>query len=363
MMTCRFPVPPLAVAILLAGAACAETSAPLPPPEELLLVVNTGEASLSIIRISEAAPQVRIPLGTAVPADARPAAGRLFAATAAGGGDSLAVVNLRLRRVERMVSLGPGAGARGVAILGDTVAFVVLSGLDAIARVRLGTGETTTIPVGVTPKDVVLARGRLFVVNANLAPCPPPDLRCPAGESWITVVDPVALARTGGRDSIPLPGPGDASYATVGADGRLYVLSRGSPEQPAGRLSIVDPLTRLEVGSFGGFGDRPGPIAADRGERIVVTSRTEGLMEFNTRTRSVVRGAGAGIPVVVNAGVAADSRNLVYAIEAGACQTAGPGRVRVFRPDFTEIRILELGVCPGGAVTTLIPPEEITTTR
>jgi hypothetical protein len=341
----------------VAALACTATTAPLPPPEELLVVVNAGDATLSLVPVSVAAPQIRVGLGSGVPADARPAVGRRLGVVATGGGDSLAVVDLRRRRLERVLFLGEGVGALGAAIVGDSVAWVALGNRDAVMRVSLESGDTLPVAVGRFPKDVVLARGKLFVVNANVEPCPPPDNHCPLGESWVTVLDPVTSTRAGARDSIPLPGPGNAAYGAVGTDGRVYILSVGGPESPAGRLSIVDPVTRVEVGSFGGLGDLPGPIAADHGERIVISSRTEGLMEFNTRTRSVVRGAGSGIPVLDNTGVAADSRNAVYGIEAGPCQAGAPGRVRVFRPDFTEARIISLGVCPGAAVTALIPPE------
>lgn len=346
---------------LAAGSGCAETTAPLPPPTEFLIVVNTGNATLSLVPLAPDRSSTSIPLGTAVPADARPAAGREFVVTAAGSGDSLAVVGLRSRALERMVALGPGAGARGVALQGDTMAVAALSGTGRVARVDLRTGETVVAEVGGTPKDVIFTRGRLFVVNANLSPCGAAAGECPDGPGWITVLDPGSLGRaTGGPDSIPLPGPGNAAYAAIGADGRLYVLSVGGGEDPAGRLSIVDPVTRTEVGSFGGLGEAPGPIAADRGERILISSRTEGLMEFNTRTRTVVRGAGTGIPLIGNAGVTTDSRNVIYGIEAGTCGpgSSAPGRARVFRTDFTEVRTIGLGLCPGGAATTLIPPDE-----
>lgn len=338
--------------------ACAETTAPLPPPEELLAVVNTADATLSLISISNpATPQTRVLLPGPVGEDARPTAGRVHVIVAADGGQSLAVVNLRDRVLERVIELGQGAGARGAALIGDSVAWVALSSRDAVIRVELASGDTTSIAVGRFPKDVVVARGRLFVINANLDPCPAPEFFCPAGESWVTVLDPVTRARAGGLDSIPLPGPGNASYAAVGADGRIYVLSVGGGETPAGRLSIVDPVARQEVGSFGGFGERPGPIATDRGERVIVSSPVEGLMEFNTRSRAVVRGEGDGIPLAEAVGVATDSRNGIYGVEAGSCAAGVPGRVRVFRPDFTEVRSIPVGVCPGAATTALIPPD------
>jgi len=103
----------------------------------------------------------------------------------------------------------------------------------------------------------------------------------------------------------------------------------------------------------------PGAIAADLGERVMVASRTEGLMEFNTRTRTVVRGAGSGLPLTGNTGVAIDSHGQIYGIEAGACTATPNGRARVFRSDLTEAQPIPLGLCAGGATTTLIPVETL----
>jgi DNA-binding beta-propeller fold protein YncE len=273
-------------------------------------------------------------------------------------GDSVVIIDLLKRVVARVVSVGTGAGALGGVVLNDSVAYVALSGRNLLLKVNLESGDTLGIPVGSNPADVVVARGKLFVVNANLTDCPPPEVRCPAGESWLTVVDPITNARSL-PDSIALPGPGYASYSAVGADGRVYVMQIGGPDSPDGRLSIVDPVNRTEVGNFGGFGVSPGSIAADPGERVMVASRTEGLMEFNTRTRTVVRGAGDGLPLTANSGVAIDSRGQIYGIEAGACVVQPPGRARVFRPDLTESQPITLGLCAGGATTTLIPVETL----
>lgn len=343
---------------LVLALGCAETTAPLPPPEELLLVANAGTPTLSYVSLRENGPRLLIQLGYPVRDDAGPFAGRRYVALSVARGDSVAIVDLLHRTVSRVVSVGQGAGALGGVVLNDSVAYVTLSGRDVLLKVNLETGDTLGIAVGNHPAAVVVARGKLFVVNANLADCPAPDLLCPAGESWVTVVDPISNARSL-PDSIPLPGPGHARYAAVGADGRVYVMQVGGPESPDGRLSIVDPVTRSEVGNFGGFGVAPGSIAADGGERVMVASRTEGLMEFNTRTRTVVRGAGNGLPLTANSGVAVDSRGQIYGIEAGACGVQPAGRARVFRPDLTEAQPIPLGPCAGGATITLIPAETL----
>jgi hypothetical protein len=78
-------------------------------------------------------------------------------------------------------------------------------------------------------------------------------------------------------------------------------------------------------------------------------------MEFNTRTRRLVRGAGSGIPLQTGVDAAVGSDGLVYAVEAGDC-VAGPGRIRIFRPDLTEVRIILVGICAADAdIVRLLP--------
>lgn len=335
---------------------CAETTAPLPPPEELLLVGNEGTQILSYVSLRTNGQRLQIQLGHDVRHEARPFAGRKFVAISVARGDSLAIVDLLTRSLARVVAVGVGAEAAGGVVLNDSVAYVTLAGRNLLLKVNLESGDTLGIPVGAFPRDVVVARGKLFVVNSNTPTCPILD-QCVPGQSWITVVDPVSNARST-PDSIPLPGPGQAAWATVGADGRIYVMQLGGPEDE-GRLSIVDPVTRSEVGNFGGFGTSPGAIAADAGERVMVASRVDGLMEFNTRTRTVVRGAGNGLPLSGNSGVAIDSHGQIYGIESGNCALAPNGRARVFKPDLTEAQPIPLGTCAGGATTTLIPAETL----
>src|SRR4029450_2285275 len=140
------------------------------------------------------------------------------------------------------------------------------------------------------------------VMNTNLD-----SLGKPAGESWISVVDPAAGLIGGLVDSIPLIGPGNAQFSTVAGDGLVYVVQNGDPAVDEGRLSVVDPVQRTERASFGGFGVGPGALSSDGGDRLLISSRTEGLMEFDTGERRVVRGEGNGISIPGNSGVAVDS--------------------------------------------------------
>jgi len=116
-------------------------------------------------------------------------------------------------------------------------------------------------------------------------------------------------------------------------------------------------VLRQEVGSFAGIGALPGKLATDLRERLFITSRTQGLMEFNTRTRRVVRGAGGGIPLVGGVAAAVDVSGTIYAVEEGTCLGA-PGRIRIFRPDLTEARIELAGLCAVDAITVKLPPRQ-----
>ena len=101
---------PAITALALMG--CAETTAPLPPPTEFLLVAAPGEGALTVTILTEGPGTAVIPIGVNMPADARPIASRALALIAYAGGDSLAVVDLRTLRVATRVGLGAGAGRR-----------------------------------------------------------------------------------------------------------------------------------------------------------------------------------------------------------------------------------------------------------
>ena len=69
-----------------------------------------------------------------------------------------------------------------------------------------------------------------------------------------------------------------------------------------------------------------------------------------------MRGAGAGIPLQAGTAVVVDDAGLIYAIEAGPCLGSAPGRIRIFRPDLTEARVVAAGACPVDAAIVKLPP-------
>jgi hypothetical protein len=316
--------------------------------------LNGGSQTISVIPVDSLSRSAQINLGMTGGRPLDIAALGRTALVAGGTADVLLVVDLVSSQVLRSIGLPAGSGAASVTIISSEVAYVTNPFLNTVTRIHYRSGDTASVAVGSHPVAAVFTRGRLFVVNAGLEPCPETQL-CSTGPSWLTVIDPIANAPAPGRDSIPLPDLGNAVAATVGGDGLIYVLTATGDSDNPGRLIIVDPVTREEIGSFAGFGSDPGRIASDGGERLLITSVTDGLMEFNTRTRQVVRGAGDGIPVETNVAVAIDAEGRIYAVQAGSCTPDLPGRLRVFRPNLTETRLLALGICSTAATVVQVP--------
>jgi hypothetical protein len=309
---------------------------------------------LSLLPVAAPTQVSTIPLG---PADDQPVSVTTRGGTAVvplRGRDAIAVVDLRSGQLVNKIALAPGSGVGGAALVSDSVVYVSNSNLNTITRVDLATGDTASLAVGNTPQQMIFTRGRILVMNANLD-----SLGEPAGESWISVIDPESGAAGGLVDNIPLIGPGNAQFSTVAGDGLVYVVQDGNPSIHQGRLSVVDPVRRRELASFGGFGFGPGDLTAAGGDRLLISSRSEGLMEFDTAERAVIRGEGNGIPIPGNTGVAVDSRGRIYALEAGCSDN---GRVHLLRPDFTEIRSVAVGQCATQVLLARVPPAGVETT-
>jgi hypothetical protein len=336
----RAPLLALASGLVLA---CADTNAPAPLPEEVLLVVNTRGNSLSVVPIDPAGPSKHVALGGIGSRPTGVAARGEIALVPLGPANAVAVVNLKERRLLDRIPLPTGSGATGVAVVNDSIAYVGNPGLNTVSRVNYLAGTTQDVAVGVRPQGIIFIRGRVFVLNGNTDPD-----GVPLGPSWITVLDPATNHLASGVDSIPISGSGGAAYATPAADGQVYVVSRGTPGLPDGRISAVDPLRRVENASFAGLGVTPGDLATDGGARIFVSSLKEGVLEFNTDSNAVVRGIGEGLDVPSNNGVAVDSDGRLYAIAAGDC-AAGNGTAHVFNEEMEEIDSIPLGRCPGPA--------------
>jgi len=340
----------LSITVAITG--CAETNAPAPEPQEVLLVVNSTANTLSIVPVDAPTSAVAVALGGTTPTPVGVSALDDIALVPLGLDNAVAVVDLRNATVLQRIPLPANSGATGSAVVDDSIGYVANPNLNTVSRVNYRTGETSEVEVGVYPQGVLFTRGKVFVLNGNL------ENFAPAGPSWITVIDPATNARADGIDSIPLTGPGNAGFASVGGDGLMYVMNTGSFFQGEGRLSVVDAVDRTEVASFSGFGTGPQDLASDGVARIFVSSFAEGLMEFNTDSNRVVLGADEGIPIPSNSGVAVDSRRRVYAIESGPCQGGQVGTAHVLDEDLAEVRAIPLGECATGARVVAVPAEE-----
>jgi hypothetical protein len=343
-----------ALALAAGSFACAETAAPPPAPEEVVVVLNTTGATLSLVPVAAPTQVSTIPLGAS---NVQPVSVTTRGGTAVvplRGPNAIGVVDLRQGMLVNTIALGPGSGVAGAALISDSIAYVSNASANTLTRVDLATGDTASVAVGLTPQQVTFTRGRVLVINANLD-----SLGKPAGESWISVIDPGIGLAGAVVDSVPLIGPGNAQFSTVAGDGLVYVVQVGDPSVDEGRLSVVDPVGRQEVASFGGFGFGPGDLTDDGADRVLISSRTEGLMEFDTADRKILRGEGNGIGIPANTGVAVDSRGRIYALEAGCSDR---GLLHVLRPDFTEIRAVAVGQCASQALLARVPPAGVETT-
>lgn len=337
----------------LLAAGCAATTPSPPTPEEHLVVLNAGDPSLTILPLSSLTSPVTIHLGPIGGTPSGLAARGAQGLVTTGAGNTVALVDLGAPQSVLVFGLAAGGGAAGAAFVNDSIAYIATPLNNRVIRLNIRRGDTTSLAVGQTPTAIAVTRGRVFVTNANLGQECAGPAPCVLGPSWLSVIDP---DREVVVDSIALPGPGNALSITVGGDGLLYVISAGPGGVESGRLSIVDPVLRQEVGSFSGFGALPGQVASDGRDRLFVTSVEQGLMEFNTRTRRLVRGAGAGIPLQTGMDAAVGNDGLVYAVESGGCAPGVKGRVRIFRPDLTEARIIPVGVCSVDATIVRLLP-------
>ncbi len=335
---------------------CADTNAPPPEPIELLVVVNRQAGSVTIAPVDGAEPATTVSLESPGSTPSTLTTRERMAVVPLGAGDGVAVVDLLSRVLVHLIPLPEGSGATGAAMVTDSIGYVGNPGRNSISRVNIFTRETQEILVGATPQGFAISRGRLFVLNGNLD-----QNGEPIGPSWLTVLNPSTNLPAPGIDSIPLTGPGNAAFATVGPDGLVYVVSRGPASPAEGRLSVVDPLERMEIASFAGLGLQPGEVSHDGQARVFISSMTEGLLEFNTDSNAVVRGQGDGIPIPSNVGVAVDSEGRVYAVEAGPCAPGQGGTAHVLDAELEELRRIPLGRCAAAAAVARIgvEPEQL----
>jgi len=336
------------VTVLVAG--CAPTTGPVSPPLEVLVVLDRDARSLTLVAVDSTELTLTIPLG--LPSSIRPTTLAVRGAVAAvglGDTDSVMIVDLGQLLPLRTIAIPGGAPIAAIAFGVDGVGYVASPKSNRVTKFDPATGQVAPVFVNGGPQGFEIARGTVFVVLGNREVCYPVPTNCLTRPSWLTPLEPGPPF-----DSIPLLGPGNASSAALGADGFLYVLNTGNGDVE-GRLSVVDPVQRREVASFSGFGVFPQFLAADGTDRLFIASSSNGLMEFNTRERRTVRGAGQGVPLGTPLGVLTDALGRVYVLEAGPCVGGVEAQVRVFGSDLVARRAITTGSCPIAMALTEIP--------
>ena len=326
----------------LVAAACSDALEQGTTAGQVIVVADSTRDGLSVISASRFT-AVGVsgggePFATPVRITARDS----FVFLTVGTGDSLAMLRLLGGGGAAPVYFFTlGAGARGVGSIGIQTTglawqtWVPLAGLNRVKRVSFPVLDTASFATGPSPMGAVIVGPTLFVVNANVVNDSPAG---PSSLTWLSVASP----QVGG--TIPLAGT-NGQFITAGADGLLYVVMRGGRGAADGRVSIVDPVVKVEVAVVNGLGELPGAAAYHPSGRLLIASATEGILEVNTLTRRLDRGAGQGF-MPGGDGVAAlalDQRGRVYAVSA----SCAPGTVRVLTapPEFAVLRTILVGSC------------------
>jgi hypothetical protein len=339
-------------------AACAPTTGTETLPVEVLVVLDSIDASLRVVSVDSTEYRVTIPLD-----------GLGFVPTELAARGALAVIAGREPLAgAALLDLATGAVIRTYPLLDGSIddvtipdpsrAYVAIGTGSAVAVLDLvGGGLPALVPAPGGPQGFALTRGKVFTVIGNRLGCSP--VSCNLGPSWL-----IQVGADLPRDSIQLSGPGNAGPAVVGTDGNLYVLSAGAPLGGGeGRLSVVDPVRNTELALYSGVGPvAPSWIASDGGERILFASPSGGLMVFNTRERRLTLPFGSGIPLEFPSDLVTDALGRAYVLQRGGCGTGPSGRVRVFGPTLVEQQpILDLS-CPVAAAIAEVPADRIFTT-
>lgn len=335
------------LALLLSG--CASIIGTSALPVEVLVVLDRVEHQLRVIPVNADHAAYVVDLGDVQPTTL--AASGTAAVVGLGASGRVLVVDLASARVTAVVPVGQNNPVVAVGMGDLGLAYAASPPTNIVTRINLRTGQTgyDSFPGG--PQGFGLARGRLFVVEGNRESCYPRVEGCD-GPSWLRLFSTP-------RDSVGLSGPGNAAATAVSGDGFLYVLSSGNGGSVDGRLSQVDPVGLTEIAAFGGFGPFPRFLASDGDDRLFVGSAAGGLMVFNTRTRLVERGFGAGVPLRNPQALVTDAIGRVYVVEAGSCTPGGEaGSVRIFGADLVERAGVPLGVCPVAAAVAEIPASQ-----
>jgi hypothetical protein len=335
----------LLASLLLAG--CDSSTGPEETPtQEVGVVVNSNDHSLTVFRVDDPTTRTTIGLGP----DGAP--GRIavrgeIAVVPLGTVPAAVVVDLRAGVVLRTVALPQGSGAAGAAFLNDSIVLVANPNLGSVSPINVRSGvRGADLAVGRFPQVLVSVSDTVYAVNAELGS----DFQ-PVGPGTLTVIvgSPARVLRT-----ITLRGtnPGDAAVAP---GGRLFVINAGRFSAPEGSLSVIDRGTLTETAHHTGFGTGPGSITVDSGGRAYVGAFGVGVLVWDSSSGAFAHGpANAVVPggVASTSGVGIDSAGRLYALKPD-CR--GPSVAYRLSTAFAVEQEIPVGNCPLSIAFTHIP--------
>ena len=334
---------------LIVVGGCAPTTSTGTLPIEVLVVLDGASESLLLIPVDSTNQQYSVSLAGIPDFSPRQVVARGGTALVSGDENTIVVVDLESGTIPIIRRNTPGdvllLTEGGLALVGSTAE----SGITRIdvSSGQLGTGQ---VPGGVG--GFALARGQFYAAVANRIECAGETEPCESSAaSWVAEIRDGEVV-----DSIPISGPGNAIGAVSAPDGLLYVVNSGDGGGENGRLSVIDPVARTEIASYGNIGPGPHLIASDGSVRILIASNTGGMMVYDINQRRITRGFGLGIPVSSPASVVSDLLGRVYVIQLGGCTVDNPGRIRVFGQDLVERLPIELA-CPTGVSIGEVPAD------
>ena len=339
---------PVIAGLTFALAACESdpASPPVAQDQEVAVIVNSGERSLTVIPVDSPANAFTIglaPDGSPVTLAVRDE----IAVVPLGSVPGVAIVDLSLRTVTHAVPLPQGSGATGAAFLNDSIALVANPSLNTVSPVNVLRGTRgDDIAVGTFPQAIVAIEDTAFVLNARLGP----DFE-PTGPGTVSVIagSPAQVVAT-----IELSGTNPGA-AWIGESGSLYVLSAGRFGSGEGALSVVDRGSLVESSYETGFGDFPGAIARAPDGRVLVSSFSYGIAVWDPATSSFVAPPTAAIEpggVASTAGIGFDGDGRLYALRPSCVE---PGSVYRLDAAFAVEREIATGICPFAIAFTTVP--------
>jgi len=309
--------------------------------DEVGVVVGSVDRSLTIFPVEDPGALRTVGLGP----DGTPvgvAVRGSLAAVPMGLVPAVVVVDLSRGTVLRTVALPQGSGATGAAFLNDSIVLVANPGLNSVSPVNVRSGTRgDAIPTGAYPQAVVVAAGRVFVVNAEL------ENFAPTGPGTLTVLNATTLTAMG---TVALSGMNPGA-AALGPDGRLYVVHGGNFGMANGSLSVVDPGTLVETAHHPGFGDFPGGLAIRPDGSVLVSSFAAGIMVWEP-SAGFIRGPGNAVEpggIGSASGVGVDAEGRVYTLKPD-CQN--PSSVFRLGESFQQEVEIPAGICPTGIAFT-----------